>query len=77
VDETPNSLGLYTGCYTIVFHPGESWRAACADKVKANPCLCSHPGINYVYREICNDMMMVEYHSGESEMSDEENEHNL
>ena len=26
-DETPESLGLYGGRYTIVFHPGESWRA--------------------------------------------------
>ena len=26
-DETPESLGLYGGRYTIVFHPGKSWRA--------------------------------------------------
>ena len=49
----------------------------CADKVEANPCLCSHPGIDYAYREICNDMLMVEHHSGESEMSDEEHERSL
>ena len=27
VDEMPESLGLYGGRYTIVFHPGKSWRA--------------------------------------------------
>ena len=25
VDETPMSLGLYGGCYMIVFHPGSLW----------------------------------------------------
>jgi hypothetical protein len=25
-DETPDSLGLYGGRYTIVIHPGKSWR---------------------------------------------------
>ena len=24
-DETPESLGLYGGRYTIVFYPGKSW----------------------------------------------------
>ena len=24
-DETPESLGLYGGRYTIVFHPGKPW----------------------------------------------------
>ena len=27
VDETPETLGLYGGRYTIEFHPGKSWRA--------------------------------------------------
>ena len=26
-DETPDSLDLYGGRYTIEFHPGKSWRA--------------------------------------------------
>ncbi len=26
-DETPETLGLYGGRYTIEFHPGKSWRA--------------------------------------------------
>jgi hypothetical protein len=26
-DEMPESLGLYGGRYTIVFHPGKSWQA--------------------------------------------------
>ena len=26
-DEMPESLGFYGGRYTIVFHPGMSWRA--------------------------------------------------
>jgi hypothetical protein len=25
-DETPETLGLYGGRYTIEFHPGKSWR---------------------------------------------------
>ena len=65
------------GRYTIVFHPGESWQAVCADNVEANPCLCSYPGVDYVYRKICKDMLMVQHHSGESEMSNEEYERNL
>ena len=27
--ETPESLGLYGGRYTVEFHPGELWRAVC------------------------------------------------
>jgi len=30
-----------------------------------------------MYHEICNNMLMVEHHSGEGEMSDEEYERNL
>jgi len=71
-EQTPDLLGLYGGRYTIVFHPGESWQAVCAGKVKANPCMCSYPGIDYVSREIDNDMLVVEHHSGESKMSNEE-----
>ena len=28
--ETPETLGLYGGRYTIEFHPGKSWRAVSA-----------------------------------------------
>ena len=31
VDEMPESLGLYGGRYTIMFHPGELWRAVYAN----------------------------------------------
>ena len=49
----------------------------CANKVEANPCFCSHPGIDYMSREVDNDMLMAEHHSGESKMSNEEYEHHL
>jgi hypothetical protein len=31
VDKTPESLGLYGGHDTLMFHPGELWRAMCAN----------------------------------------------
>jgi len=76
-DETPDSLGLYGGRYTIVFHPGEFWRAVCANTVETNSCLVLIPGIDYMLREVKYDMLLVEHHSGESEMSDEEFEQSL
>ena len=77
VDKTPDLLGLYGGRYPIVFRPGELWRAVCADNVEANPCFCLYPGVNYMYHKICDDMLMVEQLSRESEMSDEEYKCNL
>ena len=72
-DETPKSLGLYGGGdYTIVFHPGELWRAVCAKVIEANPCRVLILGIDYMARKVENDMLLVEQHSGESKMSDEE-----
>jgi hypothetical protein len=76
-EETPKLLGLYGGSYTIMFHSGESWRAVCANAVKANPCLVLMPRIDYVSHEVENVMLLVEHHSGESEMSDEEFECHL
>ena len=35
------------------------------------------PGIDYMSREIANDMLLVEHHSGESKMSDGEYERHL
>ena len=49
----------------------------CANKVEANPCLCFHPGVNYVSHEVDNDMLTVMHHSGESEMSNKEYERRL
>jgi hypothetical protein len=48
-----------------------------ANAVKANPCRVLIPGIDYVSCEVKNDMLLVEYHSGESEMSDKEFERHL
>ena len=76
-EEMPDALGLYGGWCTIVFRPGESLLVMCAGKVESQPWLCSYPGINYQYREISNDMLMLEHHLGEGEMSDEEYECNL
>ena len=36
-----------------------------------------YPGIDYSLRELDNDMLFVEHHSGESEMDDEEYEQRL
>jgi hypothetical protein len=71
-DETPELLGLYMGRYMIVFHPGELWQAVCENSDEANPCLVPIPGIDYMSRTVENDMLMVEHHSGESKMSDDE-----
>ena len=38
---------------------------------------CFIPGIDYVSREMDNEMLMVEHHSGESEMDDDEYERRL
>ena len=51
---------------------GELWRAVRAKTIEVNPCRVLIPGIDYVHREIKNDMLLVEHHSGRSEMSDEE-----
>ena len=56
----------------IVFHPSESWQALCVNEVEANPCLVLILGIDYMSREIENYMLLVEHHSRESEMSNEE-----
>jgi len=76
-DETPESLGLYGGQYSIVFQPGESRQSVCVQAVEANPCLVIYPGVDFMLREVDNDMLLVEHHSGESEMSDKEFEHHL
>ena len=70
LDETPESIGFYGGRYLIVFHPDEWWRAVRAKAVEANPCPVLIPGIDYVHREIENNMLLVEHHLGESKMSD-------
>ena len=77
VDKTPESLGLYGGQYTIVFQPGESRQSACAQVVEAKPCRVFYPGVDFMLREIENNMLLVEHHSGESEISDEEFECHL
>ena len=68
---------MYGGRYTIVFRPGELWRAVCENSDEANPCLVPIPGIDYMLRAVENDMLMVGHHSGESEMSDDEFEGRL
>jgi hypothetical protein len=40
--------------------------------VEVNLCRVLIPGIDYVHCKIENDMLLVEHHSGESEMSNEE-----
>jgi hypothetical protein len=45
--------------------------------VKANPFGVIIPGIDYMSGEVKNDMLLVEHHSGESDMSNEEFEHRL
>jgi hypothetical protein len=74
-DETPETLGLYGGRYTIEFHPGKSWGSVCAYSGQSDTrCSLFFPGIDYTSREMDNDMLMVEHHSGESEMDDDEYE---
>lgn len=74
LDETPELLGLYGGRYTTVFQPGELRQSVWVHAVEANPCLFFYPGVDFMSSEVDNDMLMVEHHSGESEMSDEEYE---
>ena len=57
-----------------MFHPGELWRTVCENSNEANPCLVPGPGIDYMSREVTNTMLLVEHHSVESEMSDDEYE---
>jgi hypothetical protein len=62
-DETPELIGLYGGCYSIVFHPGELWQAVLAKAVEVNPFRVLISAIDYVHREIENDMLLMEHHS--------------
>ena len=77
-DETPETLGLYGGRYMIEFHPGKSWGSVCAYSDQSDICLFPFmPEIDYASREVKNDMLMVEHHSGESEMDNDEYERRL
>ena len=77
-DETPGTLGLYGGRYTIEFHPGKSWGSVCAYSGQSDiRCSLLLPGIDYTSREMDNDLLMVEHHSGEGEMDDDEYERRL
>ncbi len=76
-NKTPESLGLYRGWYTIVFQPGESWQSMLVQAVETNPSLVSFPVVDFISCEVDNNMLMVEHHSGESKMSDEEFERHL
>ena len=77
-DETPETLGLYRECYTIEFHPGKSWGSVCACSGQSDTRFSLYfPGLDYTSRETDNGMLMVEHHSGEREMDDDEYERRL